>query len=201
MKLHDVTGTIYPGMPVYPGDPEVRIENVTGIGDGSSASVSEYKLGSHTGTHVDPPSHFVPGGMSVDEIPLDVLIGPAVVVDARGSVIDRNFIEGSGLTGVRRALFRTRGGKAADTASYFTADAAAYLAGLGVTLVGIDGPSVDGPDSAGHDAHRTLLGNGVVVVEGLELSAVGPGAYQLVCLPMKVKGGDGAPARVVLIEE
>ncbi len=206
LKFHDVTLAIHEGMLIYPGDPGVRIDRVKKIEDGAAANVSEYAFGSHTGTHVDPPRHFEPGGAGADALPLPAMIGPAVVVECERPAIDRAFLSTAGLKGAQRALFKTKNSsllqKEAFTEdfTYITPDGAQYLVGLGLKLVGVDYLSVEKFHSEGHAVHHALLRAGVVVIEGLDLSGVGPGEYQMVCLPLKVRGGDGAPARVILME-
>jgi arylformamidase len=205
-KIYDITMGVHDGMLVYPGDPGVSIRRVKKIGEGSSANISELCMGSHTGTHVDPPFHFIPTGGKVDAMPLDAMIGEAVVVQAPGEHIYRKFLEDAGLSGVERVLFKTKNSELGlgppfrEDFTHLTQDAAAFLVEMGVKLVGIDYLSIEKFHSADHAVHRLFLGNGVVVVEGLDLSGVEPGRYELICLPLKVIGGDGAPARAVLIE-
>ena len=190
----DISRPIGPDTPVWPGDPPVLIEPVARIEAGDPADVSRLVLGTHTGTHVDPPAHFLPGTGTVDVLPLDVLIGPAVVAHFPGGPIDRAALESLSLPeGSTRLLLRTGG----DTGA-LTPDGARYLVERGVQLVGADTLSLE-PDSRDYPVHRILLGVNVVIVEGLDLSAVAPGSYQLVCLPLRIVGGDGAPARAVLI--
>ncbi len=194
-RMYDITRPIEAGMEVYPGDPDVVLTRVSDVLSGDDANVSAISLGTHTGTHVDPPSHLFPGGKGADELPLDALVGPAAVVAAPGA-IDMEFLSGLGLEGVQRVLFKTRGGGE----GWLDEAAAGYLAGLGVRLVGIDTLSVDGPGESRLPAHRALLSGGVVVLEGLDLDDVPPGTYELICLPLRIRGGDGAPARAVLRE-
>jgi len=207
MRIHDVTAAIHPGMPIYEGDPGVVITKASSMAEGDAADVSVYSLGSHTGTHVDPPRHFLAGGTPVDELPLDALIGPALVVETGLHEIGRAFLETAGLEGAERVLFKTPNAGMMTRDSFIrrfahlAPDAAAYLVESGVRLVGIDYLSVERFDSTAHEVHKTLLGEGVIVLEGLDLSPVGPGRYTLICLPLKIRGGDGAPARVVLIED
>ncbi len=195
------------GMLIYPGDPGVEITREKTIGAGSSANVSGYCMGSHTGTHIDPPFHFFPDGKTADLLPLDALIGPARVIEAPGAEIDGNFLAGALTGGAVRVLFKTGNSRFCEAPDFhkdfahLTPDGAEYLARLGVRLVGIDYLSIEKFHSADHAVHRLFLGNGVVVVEGLNLSDVEPGDYTLACLPLKVIGGDGAPARAVLIKE
>ena len=194
-RLYDITRPVHAGMEVYPGDPEVALTRVQDVLSGAEASVSLLSLGTHTGTHVDPPRHLFPDGQGADELPLDALVGPAFVVEAPG-VIDRQFLSGLGLEAAQRVLFKTSG----SGQGWLDEGGALYLAGLGVRLVGIDTLSVDGPGAAGLPVHRALLRSGVVVLEGLDLGGVPPGTYELVCLPLRIMGGDGAPARAVLRE-
>lgn len=215
----DISLPIDSDLPVWPGDPPVVVEPVARVEDGDVAGVSRLALGTHTGTHVDPPAHFVPGGMTVDELPLDVLVGPAVVADmTSGAPID-----GAGLAALdlpartTRLLLKTRSaaarpsGAAENVAAtgIVTPDGAEWLVAQGVRLVGADTlsiePATDRPGVRGcppeeqYPVHRILLGAGVIIVEGLDLTAAPPGHYELVCLPLRVAGGDGAPARAVLL--
>ncbi len=197
---------------MWPGDPPVLVEPVTRIEDGDVAGVSRLELGTHTGTHVDPPAHFVAGGLTVDALPLDVLVGPAVVADLRGGgSIGPDQLDALGVpTGTTRLLLKTSAGPAPGGAEgALTSDGATWLVERGVRLVGADtlsiepatgGPGVRGcPPEENYPVHRILLGANVVIVEGLDLRAVTAGSYELVCLPLRVAGGDGAPARAVLI--
>jgi arylformamidase len=199
--ITDISRPIGPDTPVWPGDPPVVVERVASVEAGDPADVSRLQLGTHTGTHVDPPAHFLPGGVTVDELPLDVLVGPAVVADLTGvPSIGPGVLAGLGLpTGTVRLLLKT-GREAAATAAdgLLSAEGARWLVDRGVLLVGADTLSVE-PATDAYPVHRLLLGAGVVLVEGLDLGSVAPGPYQLVCLPLRITGGDGAPARAVLI--
>jgi arylformamidase len=202
----DISRPIGPDTPVWPGDPPVVVEPVARLEAGDPADVSRLALGTHTGTHVDPPAHFIPGGATVDVLALDVLVGPAIVADVNAAgPVDRAALESLSLPdGTTRLLLKT----GADSGA-LTADGAQWLVDRGVSLVGADTlsiepeslcPGVRGcPPEEQYPVHRTLLGAGVVIVEGLDLRAVTPGPYQLVCLPLRIAGGDGAPARAVLI--
>jgi arylformamidase len=202
----DVSVPVRDGMIVYAGDPEVRIERVTDISRGDPANVSRMELGAHTGTHVDAPLHFLAGGPGVDRLPLDALIGPAVVADARGA---RGDVDADALAaldvpaGTERLLLRTRNEGLWERDGFergyvgVTDDAARALVDMGVWLVGIDYLSI-APASDPAPTHRTLLGAGVVIVEGLDLREAPPGHYDLVVLPLRVVEGDGAPARALL---
>lgn len=190
----DISRPIGPDTPVWPGDPPVVVEPVARVRDGDPADVSRLGLGTHTGTHVDPPAHFFPGTGTVDALALDVLIGPVVVAQFSPGPIDGAALEATALpAGSARLLLKT----GAD-AGTVTPDGARWLVERGVRLVGADTLSIE-PETDDYPVHRTLLGAGVVIVEGLDLAAVGPGSYQLVCLPLRIVDGDGAPARAVLM--
>jgi arylformamidase len=197
----DISLSISADLPVWPGDPPVLLEPVTRVEEGDVADVSRLVLGTHTGTHVDPPAHFLAGGATVDELPLDVLVGPAVVADVPGGrAIDAARLERLALpAGTTRLLLKTSDGPraVADTGA-LTPDGAAWLVERGVRLVGADTLSIE-PATDEYPVHRLLLGVGVIIVEGLDLSAAPAGRYQLVCLPLRIAGGDGAPARAVLL--
>jgi arylformamidase len=190
----DISLPIGPDTPVWPGDPPVLVEPVARVEAGDPAGVSRLVLGTHTGTHVDPPAHFLPGATTVDALPLDVLVGPAVVADLPAGPIDGAALMSLNVAeGVTRLLLKTRG-----DAGAVTPDGAQWLVDRGMRLVGADTLSVE-PDSEDYPVHRILLSAGVVIVEGLDLAAVTPGSFQLLCLPLRIAGGDGAPARAVLI--
>jgi arylformamidase len=201
-ELLDVSVTVRPWMPIYEGNPGVSIELVQSLASGDPANVSRVELGAHTGTHVDAPRHFFADGAGADQLPLEPFIGPSMVVDATAAAaaIDAHFIDGLGLPrGAERVLLKTRNSRLWErdrfTKDFVSLDGsgAAALVRNGIRLVGIDYLSVGDPD-----AHRELLGQGVSVVEGLNLGEVDPGAYFVVCLPLKIDGCDGAPARVLL---
>ncbi len=203
-RIHDVTVPIVPGMAVYPGDPPFALERLHRRPD-SPFETSRLTLSTHTGTHVDAPAHFIPGGATVDQLPLEILLGKARVVELLAlEKIERSDLEALDLRDDLRVLLKTRMSPLMQKPGfhedhvYLTQDAAAYLAQAGIKLVGFDYLSIERPGSAEFPAHRALLGAGVVVVEGLDLSEVEPGEYEMACLPLRVAGGDGAPARVVL---
>lgn len=207
MRIFDVTLPIHPGMPVYEGDPEVSIRKWFSLDGGEAANVSVLSLGSHTGTHVDAPLHFRNGAPGVDRLPLDVLIGPArVYALALADHLDATSLRGLNLGAYPRVLFKTRNsaasreGRSSKDFVALTADGARLLVEVGVQLVGLDGPSADCFSSTDFPVHHTLLDAGVIILEGLDLSPVPPGDYELLCLPLMIRGGDGAPARVVLRE-
>ncbi|MFW5879132.1 MAG: cyclase family protein [Myxococcota bacterium] len=201
----DVSVPIHPGMVVYPGDPPVLFETQSSFEKGDEATLTRIDMSAHTGTHVDAPVHFVPGGAGVDQIPLFALVGPALVVHLPDvDVVSAADLERLDLKGVERLLLKTRNSQRSWKLDDFDAgfvhlslDAARMLAAAGLRAVGIDYLSIGGGD-ANPDVHRTLLSGGVCVIEGLDLSGVDAGTYDLVCLPLRIRGGDGAPARAIL---
>lgn len=213
-RIIDISLPVHPGMLVWPGDPPVEVRPVSEIAKGDAANVSELRLGSHTGTHVDPPRHFLEGGAGVDELSLDSLVGPALVVDLTGAAGPLGPDELDALevpSGTERLLLKTSNsalwdrrpapGAAAFPDRYvaLSPEGAAWVVGRRLRLLGTDFLSIERRGAPGHPTHVTLLSAGVVVVEGLDLSRVSPGAYTFVCLPLRLVGGDGAPARAVLL--
>ena len=210
MSVHDVSLRISTELPTWPGDPGVSITLTNSMARGDAANVTRLDLGVHTGTHIDAPLHFEPGGTGVDEISLDILIGPCRVFDVTTlpEKIDRSDLEPLELTQVTRVLFKTRNSEwwrqgerqFQKSFVYLTAEAASYLVQHGVKLVGIDYLSIERFASSDHPTHHALLRHGVVIIEGLDLSGIVAGDYELIALPIKLKDGDGAPTRVVLRE-
>ncbi len=203
-NVYDVTVPLAPGLPVYPGDPPFEIEPVQRLGS-APFSLSRMSLATHTGTHVDAPAHFLPGGATIDSLPLEILIGKARVVEILARErIERTGLEPQDLRDDLRILLKTRmSGQMLkpgfqEDHLYLSGDAAAYLAQAGLKLVGFDYLSVDRYGAPDYPAHHALLEAGVVIVEGLDLSEVEAGEYDMTCLPLRVAGGDGAPARVIL---
>jgi arylformamidase len=198
--IHDISVPIRSEMVTYPGNPPVLLERVDSIHNGHSCNVSRLDLGVHTGTHVDAPLHFVEGGAAVETLSLEILMGAAQVVAADGPGDIEPAAVAAVAAGTERVLFKTRNSEAwADAA--FRADfarlspgAAELLVARGVRLVGVDYLSVGGAPT-----HRLLLEAGLVALEGLDLRGVEPGFYELVCLPLRLVGADGAPARAVLL--
>jgi arylformamidase len=206
-KIYDVSLTIEPDMAVWPGDAPVAVETFSALAAGGSSNLSLLRMGSHTGTHVDAPCHFIEGAAGVDAISPDILTGPARLFQLpEVKRIDRSVLEGLALEGVSRLLLGTGNsallGKRPLSMDYVfvTGDAAGYMVEKGVSLVGIDYLSIEEHGTVGHPVHHALLGAGVVVVEGLDLAGVPSGDYELMCLPLKLKDADGAPARVFLRE-
>lgn len=208
MRIIDISMPIYTGMIYYPGDPGARIEPVLRIAQGDIANLSALTMGTHAGTHVDAPHHFEGGPQTVDRMPLEVLVGPARVVDLTGvqGFVSAGDLEEAGVAGAKRLLIKTTNSRLLSqpdfTADYVSLadDAADLLVERGVRLVGIDYLSIERFKSKDYHVHHTLLGAGVAVLEAVDLSEVQAGDYELVCLPLKIQGGDGAPARAVIIE-
>jgi arylformamidase len=207
--IYDISLPISQELPVWPGDPPVKVWQVSHLEHGDSMTLTRLEMGVHTGTHVDAPAHFIAGGMTVDALDLGILIGPVLVVhvpdaDALSAeVLDRLAIP----PGTQRLLFRTRNSDLwAQGKNQFwqdfvavTEDGARWLVDRGVRLVGIDYLSV----SPYHDPippHLVLLHAGVIPLEGLNLSAVAPGSYLMICLPLRIRGAEGAPARAILMD-
>jgi arylformamidase len=208
MKLYDVSVTVQEGMPVSPRDPKVTLSLARSIARGNSANVTRIDMGAHTGTHIDAPFHFDPDGCGVDQLPLGVLVGPCRVFDLTmiPGHIDRPALARCDLRGVTRALFKTcnshrwaRGERTFDQNFVaVTADGATELVARGVKLVGVDYLSVEPSGSKEHPVHHILLRANVVIIETLDLHDVPAGDYELIALPLKLCGADGAPARVIL---
>ena len=204
-KWIDVTMPLSAALPGYPDDPGFEMTALQSIAEGAPYTSSRIALGTHTGTHVDAPAHFLAGGATVEQLPVDILMGKCRVVEVSDRErIDRAQLEDLDLRDDIRILLKTRmSGQLRNPEFqrdyvFLTPDAATYLVQAGLKLVGVDYLSIEEFGSRDFPAHRTLLGAGVVVVEGLDLSLVEPGDYDLACLPLPLAGGDGAPARVVL---
>ena len=209
MAIHDVTVAISEDVPIYKGDPGVEVSPFKSIAGGDSANVSQISFGVHTGTHVDAPNHFVEGGKRVHEIDPEKLMGPCRVVAIGDEVIAIEPEHVGDITGVERVIFKTRNsqfwseperGFRSDF-SYLTPATAKLLVENGVVLVGIDYLSIEKSGSPGHPVHVTLLEKEIVILEGLDLRKVSAGDFELICMPLKYigAGGDGAPARTMLV--
>jgi len=208
MKIYDISIPISPTMPTYPGDPPVIIEPIKQIGKGSRSNVSRVSFGDHTGTHFDPPLHFIPGGKPIDQLDLRVLYGAARVVDftrVEREITVRDLERARVPKRATRLLFKTRSSTLWERAGFqkeyvgIAWDAAQWLVDRGVKLVGVDYLSVETFGASEARTHRTMLGAGVVVVEGLNLRDIKPGQYTFIGLPLKIQDGDGAPGRAILI--
>lgn len=206
-RIYDISVPIRSGGLVYPGNPEIDISLQQAVAKGASANVSAIRFGSHTGTHADAARHFFDDGQTVDKIPLERLIGPALLLTFADDVrsVGAAELRAHDIKGQTRILLRTRNSAFLSQKdfvkdyTYLAPDGAQYLVDQGVELVGIDYFSIEQFHSGHHLTHRTLLERSVVIVEGLDLSVPPPGEYQFICLPLRIEGCDGAPARAVLI--
>ena len=208
MQIYDVSLPISNFLPTWPGDPSVSLERASAIAKGDAANVSRLEAGVHTGTHVDAPVHFVEGATGIDSIPIETLVGPCLVVaaDPPGKELRPEDLPDTPHT---RVLFKTRNYRRWTPDPNLEFDRGFVAVGLalaqrlvaeGKQLVGVDYLSVETFDAAfEHPVHKTLLKARIVVIEGLDLGAVEPGEYELYCLPLKLVGSDGAPARTILV--
>ena len=204
----DVTATLDPARtPIYEGDAPMRFDFLKNMKQGDKLTLSAYSLGAHSGTHIDAPMHFIANGAPIDEVALEPLIGAARVIAIPDSVqaIDAAELTKHDWRGARRVLFRTRSSLRSwmDSAfhkdfAYIAPDAAQLLADAGVVLVGVDYISAEQFGAAAPRTHQILLGRGIPIVEGLDLRPVQAGDYDLIVLPLKVKGHEGAPARAIV---
>lgn len=210
MPIFDISLTLSPTLPTWPGDPGIELDLVESMDKGAGANVTRMNMGVHTGTHVDAPHHFLNDGRTVEQLPLDVLTGPCYVIQLPDGVeaITSEVLERTEITsGMKRLLFGTRNshlwakGETKFQTDFvaITEDGAEWLVKRGVQLVGVDYLSV-APYEEGAPTHEILLRAGVVVVEGLNLAKVIRGFYDLYCLPLKIAGSDGAPARAILVQ-
>jgi arylformamidase len=193
------------GMLHWPGDGAVRVTRTQSIADGAQANLSRIEMSAHTGTHMDAPLHFIADGDSIETMPLATTMGPARVIEIEDrEAVRAEELAGHGLAAGERILLKTRNSSTAWAEEPFREDfvhiepeAAELIAAAGVRLVGVDYLSVGGMES-GRQTHQALLGAGVWIIEGLYLSGVGPGDYELLCLPLRLMGAEGAPARALL---
>jgi arylformamidase len=208
MKIFDVTIGIGGRTPIYAGDPPALVESAKRLAGGDSANVSKLAFGAHTGTHVDAPNHFIEGTRRVDQLELNKLIGPCRVVRVSDDVQTIEPKDLGDVEGFERVLFKTKNSAYWDDPEFHSdfahlspASADALIAS-GVKLVGIDYLSIEKFHSGDHAVHKAFLSKEIIILEGLDLRAIEPGDYELICLPLKYVGGegDGAPARAVLIQ-
>ena len=205
-SLIDISVPLGARTPVFEGNPPIALNLDQSLAAGDEANVSSLSLGVHSGTHVDAPFHFLPDGSAVEEVPLDACVGQALVVDATpiSGHIDASHLAGLRIPeGCTRLLVKTSNSALWSRPEFtrdfqaLTADGAAYLAERGIRLLGWDYLSV-GPYGDAVDTHRLLLQAGIVILEGIDLSRVAAGEYELLCLPLAIEGSDGAPCRAVL---
>lgn len=191
MKVIDISMTIHGNMETYPGDAAPRITRITG----EQYNVSKIILGTHTGTHVDPPLHYINDGIGIDRLPLDMLVGPARILDVSNIDSPINPADIGSLEKNEIILL-----KGSEGGARLTKKGAQYLVKKNIKSVGTDALSM-GASGEEYEVHTILLGSGIVIIEGLDLSNVEAGKYFFICLPLKIADGDGGPARAVLISE
>ncbi len=202
----DVSAAVRKGMPHWPGDPAFHIRRVADQAKGDQCTVSHIDLGVHTGTHMDAPLHFLPEGACMDEMPLEATVGPARVIEIHDPVaVTQEELMAHHVRAGERILLKTANSTRAweyngfyEDFVYIAHDAAEYLAGIGIRTVGIDYLSVGGYRKDSLETHTALLRAGIWIIEGLNLKHIVPGEYDLICLPLKIEGAEGAPARAIL---
>ncbi len=207
--IHDISVYISEDIPVYSGDPNVEIISANSMDKGGSSNVSILKLGTHTGTHVDPPLHMIQGGSAVDLMPLNILIGDCFVCKMLNvPFVNQEMLEAADIPKhTERILFHTNNSNRWAEKTFFsdytylTPDGADWLVSHDIKLVGIDYLSIEQFHSGHHGAHLRLLEKGIVIIEGVDLRNIEQGIYQLICLPLRIKDGDGSPARAILIDK
>jgi arylformamidase len=204
-KIYDISVDIQVGMPTYPGDAKFKSRKLKSV-ESDGYEIHRLSLGNHTGTHVDAPAHFIQDGATITELPLDILNGRVRVIEIQNKYqVGLTEVQNLKLDNDFRILFKTRNSSLWKTRKrfqknyvYLTLDAAKYLAENDIKLIGFDYLSVEKFGDSEHPVHRYLLGNQVIILEGLNLSEVEEGEYEICCLPMKLTGLDAAPARVIL---
>lgn len=202
----DVSVTVRHGMPHWPDNPPIVLERVMDLDRGDVCNVSHLAMGVHSGTHMDGPTHFLHGAAGIDEMPLTATMGEARVIEIEHPrEVTVGEIRKHGLQAGERVLFRTlnsircwRSASFVEDFVYISEQAAMHLAETRVRTVGIDYLSVGGYRADGAKIHQTLLQAGIWIIEGLDLSPVTGGWYEMICLPVKLHGSDGAPARAIL---
>ena len=209
MTLYDISLTYTEDLPTWPGDPTIQLKQISSIEDGEMANVTHLSMCAHSGTHVDAPDHFLGNGKTVESIPLELMVGPAAVVEIRaeGTITAADLISAQIPAGTKRILLKTANsevwaaGNMVFQEDFIAPDgeAAKYRVKLGVKVIGVDYLSV-APFTDPEPTQKILLKAGVLIIEGLDLFGVEPGEYTLYCLPLKIGGADGAPARVLLMD-
>ncbi|HSK48468.1 MAG TPA: cyclase family protein, partial [Coriobacteriia bacterium] len=196
--LIDVTPPLRNGMATYPGNPPFSIREVRSVAEGAHSTLSEVTMGTHSGLHVDAPAHFIAGAPGLEASGLASLVGPARVISIQAeSAISVEELETHGIVEGERVLLKTRNSKLWQQQDFvadyvhLSTEAARYLAGLRPACLGVDYLSVGGHKSNGTEVHEALLGAGIVLIEGLDLSNAEPGLYDLVCLPLRLEQAEG----------
>ncbi len=208
MKIIDISVPIHPKMHVYPGDQALSVTPTAQIAQGDPYNLTAITMSLHTGTHIDAPYHFIPQGAKADELPLELFMGRAWVcaLENLKSIGAQDLAQQGISDGVERLLIKTDNSRLWQRAgfqegfTYLRPDAARWIVERGIRLVGLDYLSVEEMGAPRPETHLTLLGAGIVILEGLDLSAVAAGSYTLMCFPLRVAGSDGAPCRAVLLE-
>ncbi len=205
MKLIDVTVPLDANLPTYPGNTPFTLEPIKRIGQGGSSNVSSMHLSAHAGTHVDAPRHFFDNGAGTEALALDMLIGRTRVIEIGSrKAIDAGALAATDVSEDLRVLIKTPNSRLWGSSTFdpkyagLAESGARYLVDHGIKVVGVDYLSVEEFKKPGAPAHHVLLGAGVIIIEGLNLRDVDPGVYDMMCLPLRLVGSDGAPARVVL---
>lgn len=202
----DISVPIHDAMVRWPGDPAVQVQRTHAIEHGDEANLTQLSMSAHTGTHMDAPLHYLPGSASMDALPFTAIIGPARVVSVTTpGPISRHTLESAGIQVGERLLLKTRNSDHLWSKRAFnprftalSLEAARWFARQRIRLLGIDYLSVGPCNDEGAEVHRALLGAGIWIIEGLNLMAVKPGPYELICLPLRLAGAEGAPARALL---
>ena len=209
MRLYDISLPISKDLPVWPGDPAVSLVMTGSILNGDKCNITQLQMGTHAGTHIDAPYHFFKDGATVDAIPIETLVGPCLVVELDSdTLIEKKDFLKCNLNGHSRILFKTKNSEqwAKNITSFNTdyvalgIEAAQYLVEINTLLIGIDYLSIESFHSDDNPVHKLLLKNNITILEGLNLSKVEAGVYELICMPLKLQGSEGAPARVLLRE-
>ena len=205
-EIIDISVPVYTGMVRWPGDPAVKLSRKLDLAKGDVCNYTHLSFGAHTGTHMDAPLHFVGDGESMDKLPLEATVGRCRVIEIKArQQIQPQHLESLRLKKGERVLFKTSNSRKSWKSNAFdegfvsiSQAAAQFLADRGVRTVGVDYLSIGGWQSDGVETHQIMLGAGIWVIEGLNLAKVKPGRYELICLPLKLIGAEGAPARAVL---
>ncbi|AFM26470.1 cyclase family protein [Desulfomonile tiedjei] len=205
MPLYDATLALHEKMAIFPGDPPFKMTPLFQTTMGDKFNLSTITMGTHTGTHVDPPAHYLNWGYTVDEIPLETLIGPGKILDLTGHPeLNRDVLHSCDLKGVARVFFKTDNSRKLLEPDFhenyvsLTKDGASYLSESGIRMVGTDYFSIETYHSSAAEVHHILLQAGILVVESLNLGHIPAGPCTIYCLPLKILGADGAPARVLI---
>ncbi|MDA1195641.1 MAG: arylformamidase [Planctomycetota bacterium] len=208
LRIHDISRAVRAGIPVWPGDTDFDFKFVARIAEGSAVNVGRIEMSVHTGSHIDAPLHFDDGGLDAASVPLERYVGPCVVADVRPDqrgILPEHLpatldAEARAAGRVLLRSYASRPDAFDEGMAHATPELADWLAARGVTLLGIDTDSMDAFESKELPAHRQLNRHGIAILEGIDLSRVQPGRYELIALPLRLEGADGSPVRAVLVE-